>query len=505
MNAITDILNIMSSEDLSAFSKYLNSKNKRKDTLNTTLLKMLKTDDIKLNEKLYGTKNNAAYHALRKRLYSSLIEFMANRSFENNTGEEHEIMRLLMVSKVLFEHKLYKEAFKCLAKAEAKAVKLEHFALLNDIYQTQLQYAHFDKDFDLETAISKSSANRNKLYNEEQLNLAYAVMRKELADIYHNGKITDIQQLITDTLIKFGISLKDVLTFKSLYQMLFIANEYASINSDYSLIEPFAKQGYKFISVREELTEKHLYYHIYILYFIANIHFRNKRFDQCTEYLDGMAAQMQKQNKKYYSRFAAKYLLLKSLNENYSGAPGLAEGTIRKALAESEKYDPADKHDLLLFAIVFRIQHNDTREAAKLMRSFSHTDSWYEKKMGMEWGIKRSLVEILLHAQLENTELALSRIKSFKRRYKKYLTNVKEERVLDYLHLVEKYIIAPENAASKTYRKQLDNLIISSSHSNADIFVLSFIGWLVAAVYKKPVYGTILDMVKGYFSPFHSA
>src|SRR5690606_21805149 len=160
MNALGEIISIMSRDDKSAFIKHLNNKNKRKDTLNTDLFKLLETDDINIKKKLYGTsKNTDAYHALRKRVYDSLISFMANRSFESNTDDEHEITRLLMVSRVFFEYKLYKEAFKCLTKAESKAFATEHFSLLNEIYQTQIQFAHFDPTFNLDKAIAGFTAN----------------------------------------------------------------------------------------------------------------------------------------------------------------------------------------------------------------------------------------------------------------------------------------------------------------------------------------------------------
>ena len=432
---------------------------------------------------------------IRKRLYDSLIEFMANRSFEQNTGDEHEVLRLLVVSLVFFEHKLNKEAFKCLAKAETKALKLEHFSLLNEIYQTQIQYAHLDTALHLGPLITKYTLNKEKLHREEQLNLAYAVLRKELTEIYHEGKVTDLQLLIKDTMRNFGISFKEVLTFKSLYQILFIANEYASINNNYSLIEPFVEKSYRFVMERQELSERHLYYHIYILYFMANIHFRNRRFDLSNEHLDQMLAEMQKQGKKYYNRFSARYFLLKALNENYRGAPGNAESIAQKALAQNQKADPVDINDLRLSVIVFGIQHNDSKTAHKYMRQFIHTDSWYEKKMGMDWTIKKSLVEILLHAQLENTELALSRIKSFKRRYKKYLTDVKEDRVMTYTLLIEKYISKPDAATSVSFQKSLETLLNATSGKNEDIFVLSFLGWLLAKIQRKPVYEVTLQLV----------
>lgn len=505
MNAITEISNIMSDTDKKAFIKLLSKRNKRKDTGNIDLFKSLETDDIKYKNNRTDKKAADAYHALRKRLYDSLIEFMGNRSFEQNTGEEHEVLRLLVASHVFFEHKLNKEAFKCLAKAEAKAQKLEHFSLLNEIYQTQIQFSHLRVEIPLGPAITKYTLNKHKLDQQEQLNLAYAVLRRELDDIYHKAKIVDLQLLIKDTMANFGISLKEVLTFKSLYQILFIANEYASINSNFNLIEPFVEKSYRFVMDKQELAERHLYYHIYILYFMANIHFRNRKFELSDEYLNRMETEMQKQGKKYYNRFSARYSLLKALNENYKGFAVKAIDTALKALANGRKTDPADVNDLRLCIVIFYIQQGDNKTAHKYMKQFIHTDSWYEKKMGMDWTIKKSLIEILLHAELENTELALSRITSFKRRYKKYLGEVKEERVMAYVFLLEKFISKPDAATGASFQKSFEDLLNTSSGSNEDIFVLSFLGWLLAKIQKKSIYSVTLELVNGYFSPFHSA
>ena len=151
-----------------------------------------------------------------------------------------------------------------------------------------------------------------------------------------------------------------------------------------------------------------------------------------------MWLEMQKQGKKYHSRFFLRHTLLHALNENYSGNPGQAKGIVSKALLQTKNGDPADVNDIRLCIVVFCLQHGD-REAFKFMNEFNHSDAWYEKKIGKDWAIKKCLVEILLHAEFENTETALSRLKSFKRRYKKYLAEVREQRVMDYAVLVERF------------------------------------------------------------------
>ena len=496
MNALQEIANMMNENEKKAFISYLSKKNKRKDTGNIELFNSLKTDDIKLkNNFLEGKKSLDAYHALRKRLYDSMIDFMANRSFENDTSQENAVLRLIVVSRLFFEHKLTKTAFKCLAKAEEIGASIEHFSLLNEIYQTQIQFAHFNLSEPIEKIIQKFKANKKQLEYEEQLNLGYAVLRRELAAIHHEGRIVDFQALIKNTIETHGISLKQGLTFKSLYQILFIANEYASINNDFSLIQPFVIKSYHFISKKNELKDRHLYYHIYILYFIANFYFRSGQFTESLNYLDLMSTELQKQSGKYYQRFCLRYFLLLAFNQNYLGNAEKAIEIAEKALSSNKKADPNDINDIRLMLIVFYVQQNAGAKAAKEMTKLNHTDSWYEKKMGIDWAIKKCLVELLLHIQQENTELALSRIKSFKRRYKKYLLTVNEERVVHYLLFVEQYVMKPEIIRTPKFQKAIEDFIIVAQNGPKDILIMSFLSWLVAKVRQKATYETTLNLV----------
>ncbi|WP_125722526.1 hypothetical protein [Flavobacterium ustbae] len=505
MNALQEIANMMNETEKKAFIHYLSKKNKRKDTRNVELFYFLETDDIKFKNKFSKDKKSIdAYHALRKRLYDNMIDFMANRSFENDTSQENAVLRLVVVSRLFFEHKLIKTAFKCLAKAEEIALSIEHFSLLNEIYQTQIQFAHFNLSEPIEKIIQKYKANKKQLEYEEQLNLGYAVLRRELAAIYHEGRIVDFQAVIKNTIETHGISLKQGLTFKSLYQILFIANEYASINNNFSLIQSFVIKSYRFISKKTELRDRHLYYHIYILYFIANFYFRNGQFTESLNYLDLMFTELQKQSGKYYQRFCLRYFLLLAFNQNYLGNSQKAIEIAEKALSSNKKADPNDVNDIRLMLIVFYVQQNAGSKAAKEMAKLNHTDSWYEKKMGMDWTIKKCLVELLLHVQQENTELALSRIKSFKRRYKKYLLTVNEERVIHYLLFVEQYVMKPEIIRTPKFQKAIEDFIISAQNGPKDILIMSFLSWLVAKVRLKTTYENTLDLLKTYFLKEHS-
>lgn len=494
MNALGDIISLMNEEDRKDFNAFLRKKNKREDVKNIRLFKMIETDDIIGEKKIYkGQNNNDAYHALRKRLHDSLIQFMANRTFENATGEAHEVLRLLVVSRFFLEHSLTKTAFKCLAKAEALALPLEQFSLLNEIYLTRMQYAHLNPAEDLQSLMGKFSHNQVQMQREAQLNIGYALLRKELHEIHLKGKVVDFRTFVAGTIKQLGVSLNEVLTYKSLYQMLFIANEYATMNHNFTLVEPFVKRSYAFIEAKKDSGDGQLFYHIYIIYFLANINFRKHRFGESQNYLAHMTELMEKQGSRYQGRFFLRHQLLTALNLHFSGQPEEALAIAEKALKSAgKKADPHDVNDLRACIAMFLVQHGD-RASVRYMAQFTHTDAWYEKKLGMLWTIRKALLEILMHAQFDNEELALARLKSFKRRYKKYLEQVNEQRVMQFALMVERCILKPEIVQYPDFENGI--LSMMNPAIKEDIFVISFLGWLLAKVQKKTAYEAALQLI----------
>ena len=79
MTNLNDIISTFSLEEQKKFVVYLNRKNKRSDAKNIQLFKLLVENRLDPNEiqiELYQKKSQGAYHALRKRLYQSIIDFI---------------------------------------------------------------------------------------------------------------------------------------------------------------------------------------------------------------------------------------------------------------------------------------------------------------------------------------------------------------------------------------------------------------------------------------------
>jgi hypothetical protein len=493
MDSLSELVNLLTVADKKLFKQFLERKNKRSDVKNLQLLNLIETDDIHGINKLYNSeKNNNAYHALRKRLQNNLLLFLSQKTFESNHSDTYDALRLVVVGRFLLENDVIKVAFKCLDKAERLAEHLEQFNLLNELLLLKLQYAHLPGEEHLETLTARFERNQLNMQREAKLNIAYAFLRKELQEIHLKGKVVNLTGLLIATIRKYKISVQDLMTYKSIYQILYIANEYAAIQQNYGLIERYVNRTNQFIQSQSYTKETYLFYHISILYFLANFHLRQKSFVKSTSYLKEMMDLMLADNR-YYSLFYLRYRLLNALTLFYTGFADNAIALLQESLSGVKPTSKAeDVEDIRICLTMFLALCND-RGSLKQLSMLTQTDAWYEKKMGMLWTIRKNLMEILVQAQFSNIELSMSRLTNFRRRYKKYLLKTSEERVLEYLKLVEKYLMNPNVASEPTYKKAV--LKLASTKENDDIFTLNFIAWLVARWEKKTAYEVVLTLI----------
>ncbi|EHQ27177.1 hypothetical protein [Mucilaginibacter paludis] len=494
MESLPELINLLNNTDKKLFRQFLQRKNKRGDVKNLQLLDLIETDDIDNLKKLYDPKkNNDAYYALHKRLQDNLLLFLSQKTFESNHSDTYDALRLLVVGRFLLENHVVKIAFKCLDKAERLAEQLEQFNLLNELLQLKVQYAHLPGAENLEALTARFLQNQLHMQREAKLNMAYAFLRQELQEIHLNGKIVNLTTLMITTIRKFKISGQDLMTYKSIYQILFIANEYAAIQQNYGLIERYINRTDQFMQGQPDKNQSYLFYHISILYFLANFHLRRKNFEGSAPYLKQMMDLMLTDSH-YYALFYLRHQLLAALNLFFTGFADDAIALLQKSLSNTKhRFKPEDIEDIRICLTMFLALCND-RGSLKQLTLLTRADAWYERKMGMLWTIRKNLMEILVQAQFSNIELATSRISSFRRRYKKYLLKTSEERVLLFLKLVEKHLLKPDVTSETGYRKAVLDLL--GGIENSDIFTLSFIAWLIARWEKKTAYKVLLTLIE---------
>lgn len=492
MNNLNSIVSSFSKEDYQRFITFLEKKNKRRDAKNIKLFKLLGSSDLDSKDiclQLYGTPSSDAYHALRKRLFKSIIHFSANSSLDDESSLQMEVIKYILAARDYLQQKQFKIAYTILKKAEIIAKEHHLFALLNEIYHTKIQFAYTHPTTDLDVLIEKFNANKGKHVLEDQLNIVYSKLKYKLA----RGDRSDFQTMLQSTLKEFNLDILHKLSFKSLYQLISIITVSAFATNGHLNIESFLIKTYQSIlNYKDE--EKQPYYHIQIVYHIANTLFRNKKFNTSKDYLAQMHQLMTQHKKKYYNTFKLKYNLLLSLNYNFSNQQNKAI-LLLETLSNKKHADIESLLDINLSLIMFYFQNEELTKAHQLFSTLYHSDKWYTEKAGTEWVIKKNLTEILLHIDLGNIDLVESKLLSFKRKHFKYLKSIEQQRVITYLNLVEDYFKTPENITSTAFKNNVESSFNWISSKQEDIFVMSFYAWLKSKMDKKSLYNTTMQLI----------
>ena len=496
MTNLNEIISNLSKDEKLLFVNYLEKKNKRKDTKNIALFKLLSNNQLASQAiflKLYNKNQKDAYHALRKRLHQSIIDFIANISLEEENSIDMQVIKYILASRTFLNHKQYKVAYKVLAKAEIIANEHLLFPLLNEIYHTKIQYAHANPSEDIDELIQKFKDNQKNAFLEDQLNIVYAKIRQIISQDNHQRNSIDFENLLIKTFKEYNVNINDSMSFKSLYQLITIVSLSAFVSKDYFKIEPFLVKTYQKLQQHKN-KQKQLYYHIEVLYLVANALFRNKKFNESIDYLRLMKNHMLKQNRKYNSTFKLKHNLLLALNLNYSNKQEQAILLLETVLLKKHK-DLETLLDINLSLAMYYIQFKDYKKAHTIFKAFYHTDNYYESKAGKEWVIKKNLIEIILHIELENIDLVDSRLLSFKRNYNPYLKSIHQDRVINYLQFVEIYYKNPHAIKTEAFINKVKHAFVWLEAKREDIFVLSYFAWLKSKMEDKPLYTVTLELV----------
>ena len=497
MTDLNLIISTLTIEEQQQFVTYLKKKNKRNDIKNIQLFKLLQQNELSSSEiclALYNSNKKNAYHALRKRVYQSLIDFIANINLEEENSVDMQVIKYILASRSFLHNQQYKLAYKILDKAEALAEAHYLFSILNEIYHTKIQYAYANPEIEINSLIKTFKANQKNLFIEDQLNIVYAKMRQTLHNITYKGDIIDIETLLKTTLQDHHISVTESMSFKSLYQLITLVTIPAFVTNDYLKTETFIIETYSILKTHKSQS-KQLYYHIQVLFLIANTLFRNKKFNESLNYLEQMETQMLLNRKKHYTTFKLKHQFLLALNANYSNQ----QKTAIEILEQHTNTKHEDLDSLLkihLSLIMFYIQAKRYKDAHGIFSKFYHTDNYYESKAGKEWVIKKNLIEIILHIELNNINLVESRLLSFKRNYFSYLKQIKQQRAITYLSFIEAYYKDPPFIQTAEFKNRVQSSFEWVGKEKEDIFVMSFYAWLKSKMENKPLYQTTLELVQ---------
>jgi len=487
MNNNSTLFKLLSSQEAKLFIHFLTRRNKRLDTNNIALFKsVLKGKE----EQIRNSMSTNAYNVMYMRLKNALLDFMANNIMESELTEEVQLIKQIVLARKLFTQKQLKLAFSILHKVEKQAKSINHYSILNEVYHTLIEYSHLDISEDQLLLFQKMEVNSKAFIAQERLNMVYAEIR--LA--FKNEKDIDLKQILEEGYLKYNIPKNTAHNFKTLYQLAMIADITGTNSKDFHSIDLFFMDEVNEIAGGKLDSEAHLIYHIDLLYSIANIFFRKKEFKKSLAYLKRMLEQMNRSGGRYFDSRIMNYSTLVALNENFSGNYSVAEDVLDNVMLNRNII----KEELglpILTRTMIHFQQGELKQAKKQLSLLNHSESWYEKKNGLEWVLNKRFIEILLHIEFSDVDYVESRINSLIKKYGAYLKNNPDTQVISFLKLVKRFFNEPELVRSNEFKILVEDSISWKKYEQEDVFLMSYYAWLKSKMENRNVYAVTLEII----------
>lgn len=497
MDNIQEVIHTMDKNQHKEFVYFIQRNKYRKGRKDLQLFNLLKEEKERKPQelvKLLATNNLNSYHTIRKRLFQHLADFFILKSTSDDATAFSHVNGMLGVVNYLFDKGLVDQGWKYLLIAENIAFQNHYHDVLNSIYLLQIEKVHLQNTLHLTDIIKNYQNNQEVLKQEEKLQIASSVVREELRRAKENGLEINFQHLITDTLNTLDISIKVLRTPKIVLNLLKIVRAGIIAKKDFHDLEPYLIETYERLYKKEEGSTNPMV-KVEFLYMISHTSYRNKKFKQSLAYLEELSHTLNLCTIPFKKQFNAKMIQLISANLVFLNKLTEAKENLAKLFNERKTLSTEEHCNTIVNLGIYRFLDKEYKKSHELLTKLSHSDSWYRKTMGIEWVLKKNLMEILLFIELGHIELVESRILSIERNYGSLKSNPIYKKAFDFLKLIKDYLFNYSDNVDGFKNKILDRLDFVP-YEQEDIQAMAFYAWLKSKATQKDFYATLLGLIR---------
>ncbi len=502
MDNLKEILHTLSPEEqkeLATFIGRLKDKKHRKDLqLYKLLLQKRTTGTADMLKELYPAEENpAAYHALRKRLFGYLTDFILLKRQESDPTAAAAIRGMISLAGYLFEKGAARNGWKVLRKAEKSALAGEHYDLLNSVYVLQIEQAHHPEAGPLPEIVQKYQLNKSRAEEEERATIASSWMNHYLQEAKVRGRDLPFEAITRQVLEEYRLAEVVADRPRLFYQLMSIARSAVLVKKDYHAFESYLIGQYSRMEERGAFLPLHLPYQTGLLYMIAQTLYRNRKFGGSLQWLARLDDLLRLSAKRDQQQWTSRYTLLLAMNYVYTGESDKATAILEKIIDHPPEYfQPAQLMNARINLAFCYFQRGDFGKAGRLLLSAGHSDLWCGKKLGREWVLKKNLSELIIHYETGNPDLAVNRIRSIERSFGDLLRSHGYRNVKVYLHFLRQLLENPGSLSGDAFSAEADKQFHFLPVEQEDLQAISFYAWLKAKTTRRDYYPVLLELVK---------
>lgn len=501
MDELREIIHTFEKEEQKDFKTFINRLKKKQQRKDLDLFELLlEKKEYKREEILQilypEDKNLEAYHATRKRLIKQVTEFVYVKRIKEDSTSVSQILGLISLSNYLFEKKRTRTAWSYLKKAETIAINSRHFDILNNIYSYMLRNAESEYALNLNEIIRKKDTNLKKAIQEDNANTAYQVIKHQLNESLAQGTELNIDFMVKKVLMDYELTQASVENPKIIYNIIAITRQAFLSKKDFFTFEPYITTKYN--ELKDLFDKQNHLLKLNMLYWIAHTLYRNRKFKEAEKYLDELHNNLLAYKKSQYHQLIDKYYLLKAGVLCFSGNIDTAIELLETYLDEHPKLDKKQLLNTYLNLSVYYFWKQDYNKALNVFLRINHSDQWCSKKMGKEWVMKKLMIEVLGYYEMDNMDVADSRLRSLQRNFADLFDRKPYDRLKYYISIIKKIMDNPQVATETDFQNEIESKTRWLPVNEEDLQAMMFYAWVKSKMIKKPFFDVLLRLVNAH-------
>ena len=493
MGNLREIIHSFDSREQAEFQYFVQRHKVKKDRKDLELFKLLKRPeefDAATTIQKLGTRNANAYHAIRKRLFKHIADYILVKSVDEDMSAGANVNSLYLISRYLFGRGLNKSAWKYLRKAEELGLHHDQYQYLNVIYNLQIGKHLFQKQDSLELIIDKYEQNKSKNDEVERINITKSLIMEQVELYKRDGKGLDFKKIMDRALDSFKLIQLVMRSPRLLHELLEIMRKSVVATKDFISFEPFLVSSYNDLQNKDQP-----YYNVQILLMIVHTKYRNKKFQESITYIEQVRHELALCGKSVQNQVYPRLEQLLAANHVFLNEKEQAISILWKLSRGKVKLSVADAANITMNIGIYTFFAGDYKGAHKIWLSMEHSEKWYQKIMGIEWVMKKHLMEIILFYELEQIDVVESRIRSMERKYHELFKVAAYVKARSFLGLIKEFVFAGADLDIPKFKKKIEVTLEWLPKEEEDLQAMIFYSWLRSKVNRADFYSSVLEVV----------
>lgn len=433
----------------------------------------LQYDDNFIFKKLYKKGEKNAFYRLKNRLISDLNEAMLMLHYSKD--EVMHIFHLLSITRFYFLRNKQELALRFLRKAEAEALKIESFELLDTIYGEYIKLSNDLMSVNPEEYINKRKTNQIQLNAIRDIdNILEAVIHRLKVTQNFAGAELSVTTLLEKTINDFSSDVQTKKSPKLRFKIYYAVSQLLLQQYNYVELERYLLKIYQEFTAEKLFNKNNHDAQLQMLTYIVNSLFKNKKFELSLQYAEKLRLGMEEFDaflKEKYQVFYYNTLVI-----NYSEIDKDKAIDILEKLKADKSIQGKSFYGIFIY-LNLAILYFDKKEFKQAIRNITqlHLHDGYKKADTM-LKFKISVAELIMRFEQADYDLLDHQLNQFKKDYKQLLNKQAHKRERDFISILKELMIAPTINTNKKLVKNITLFIADNSQEDSEI--IKYNHWL---------------------------